>query len=132
VNDQPPKNGIVWWVLWAAFMVGIFQVYYFLGIRGAGAKDMPLTAPGPFLALLGLIPVAISVLIRWIVLPRVPTAEAGLVFFVIGIAMAEASCFIGLFLFPAYKEVFFAFSVLGIVQFIPFFARRYFTEDRES
>ena len=113
-------------------MVGIFQVYYFLGIRGAGAKDMPLTAPGPFLALLGLIPVAISVLIRWIVLPRVPTAEAGLVFFVIGIAMAEASCFIGLFLFPAYKEVFFAFSVLGIAQFIPFFARRYFTEDRES
>ena len=46
--------------------------------------------------------------------------------FVAGIAFAEASCFLGLFIFPAHQKELFILSALGILQFIPFFARRFY------
>jgi len=131
MRAQASSPQMVWWVLWIAFMVGIFQIYYFLGIVG-GAHHVPKPAPDPFIAALGLIPVGLSVLIRWGALPRIQNAQTALAFFVVGIAFAEASCFIGLFVFPAFKEAFFIFSVLGIAQFIPFFARRYFVTPAEE
>ncbi len=41
--------------------------------------------------------------------------------------MAEATSFLGLFIFPGHKQALCLLSALGIFQFIPFFAARYFT-----
>lgn len=104
--------------------MGLCQIYYFLG---NAAPAHPVHNPtSPFVAALGLLPVAASILVRWVILPRISEARQAFPIFILGIALAEASCFIGLFVFPAYKEAFFAFSLLGIAQFVPVFASRYF------
>jgi len=128
-NSHPKLQLSGWWGVWAAFLFGIFQVYYFLGMNAPASRSAASPVPDPFLAALGLLPVAVSVVVRWSILPQIQKAQAALPFFIVGLALAEASCFIGLFIFPAYKEGFFVFSIIGMFQFIPFFARRYFAED---
>lgn len=130
MENQPKTQLLVWWVLWGAFMVGIFQIFYFLGVAGDAAKQSSAPAQAPLVAALGLIPVAVSFLIRWVALPRIQIAQTALAIFILGIAFAEATCFLGIFIFPAYKVVFFAFSVLGIFQFIPVFAHRYYAANQ--
>ena len=126
--QNPKQQLLVWWILWAAFVVGIFQVYYFLAMSGSSPKPQA-PATNPFIAAFGLLPVAVSAIIRWSILPRIQSARVALPIFIIGIALAEASCYMGLFIFPAFKAGFFVFSVIGMFQFIPFFARRYFEGD---
>jgi hypothetical protein len=121
MNANPPSKVIVWWVLWAAFLTGVVVMYQVLG-RNAVA---PETTGADWTWIAGLVPVALSVVIRWVVLPRLPAMATAFPIFVLGIAMAEASLFLGLFLFPAHKQELFYFSLLGIAQFAPYFAGRY-------
>ncbi len=58
----------------------------------------------------------------------IPNGQAALPIFVGGLALAELPCMVGLFVFPAQKQNLFLPSFLGILQFVPFFARRYFPE----
>ena len=113
---------MVWWSLWVAFLVAIGCYYQFLG--GAQAQSAtPVSNSSAWLA--GLAPLLLSVLIRWLVLPRSHAAQLALAWFVIGIAFAEVCCFLGLFIFPAQKQVLFAMSFVGVFQFMPIFASRY-------
>jgi hypothetical protein len=116
-----PKQILVWWVIWFAFLIGVVQIYFTLGKTSASS-----VARASF-NFLGLVPFVVSSLIRWIVLPKMQLPQAALVAFIVGIAIAEASCFVGLFLMPAHKLELFVLSILGIIQFAPFFARRYFS-----
>jgi hypothetical protein len=79
-----------------------------------------------------LAPLAISAIIRWLVLPRARSSQPALTLFIVGIAMAESACFMGLYVFPAHKHDLFLLSMLGIFQFIPYYARRYFPPDDEQ
>jgi hypothetical protein len=117
---------IVWWMVWASLLTGLFFFYHFLG--GSGATP-PQTAPESSAWLVGLAPVALSSIIRWFVLPRIASAWIAFRLFVAGMAMAEAACFLGLFIFPQHKQELLILSGLGIFQFIPLFARCYFTND---
>jgi hypothetical protein len=124
---NPSKQPLAaWWVIWAAFQAGIFLIYHFLS--GGAARPEPTTTELP-IWMVGLAPIAISVFIRWLVLPRVQSAQAAFPLFVLGIAMAEMATFLGLFLFPTHRQELFMLSALGIFQFVPLFARRYFTPD---
>ncbi|MHA3771767.1 hypothetical protein ACXR0O_09555 [Verrucomicrobiota bacterium sgz303538] len=112
---------LVWWVLWFAFQSGIGIIYYFLG------RSMPNgVTPNELPWLIGVVPVFISALIRWVVLPKFRTPDQALPWFVIGIAFAETSTFLGIFIFRSHQQDLFILSVLGIFQFIPIFARRFF------
>jgi len=128
MTNQTKQRLTVWWILWATFQTGIFVIYHFLS---AAQRPQPMTAASSAW-LVGLAPVAFSAILRWLVLPRVQSAQAALPLFIMGIAMAEATCFLGLFIFPAHKQELFILSALGIFQFIPIFARRYFTHDDEN
>jgi len=66
--------------------------------------------------------------VRWSVLPMLKDAQKALPVFVVGIALAEMSCFLGLFIFPSHQMPLFIASVLGIFQFIPLFVGRYFND----
>ena len=122
--NEAKQRLTVWWILWAAFQIGIFVIYHFLS-RTSAQPQPPSAASATWLA--GFAPFFVSTIIRWGVLPRVARAQAAFPLFIIGIAMAEASCFLGLFIFPAHQQELFMLSVLGIFQFVPCFARRYFT-----
>lgn len=117
---------IVWWVLWAAFQVGIFMIHYFVG--GTHARPASPSPESP-LGLAGLAPFFAATIVRWILLPRVTSAPPAFPLFLVGIALAEATCFLGIFVFSDHQQLLFAASVLGIFQFIPFFARRFFSDD---
>jgi hypothetical protein len=126
MSNQTKQQLIVWWVLWGAFQVGIFFIYNLLG--GAGAPSRTVTDGSP-VWLAALAPLVLSAMVRWLVLPRVRQPRTALSLSIVGIAMAEATCLMGLFIFPAHKRELFFLSALGIFQFIPFYARRYFAQD---
>jgi hypothetical protein len=115
-----PQPLIVWWVLWGAFQFGIIAIYQFLG---QSSTTPPPNEPA--LWQLGLLPVLISGALRWSLLPKIEDGTKAFVVFILGVALAEMMCFLGLFIFPSHKTLFFAASLLGILQFIPVFAGRY-------
>jgi hypothetical protein len=117
-NPQP----VVWWILWAAFQIGIVIFYQFLGGPG-GRAEQPGSDSSAWLA--GFVPFLLSAANRWLVLPRIKAVQQALAGFVVGIALAEACCFLGLFIFPAHKLELFVISFIGIFQYMPFFAGRY-------
>jgi hypothetical protein len=123
MNTAPRQQLIVWWLLWAAFQTGIFMFARFLGSNHA---QEGLSSPDSPAWLAGFVPLCISMTIRWLVLPQVRTAQAGLPLFLVGIAVAEITCFLGLFIFPEHQKELVALSAIGVFQFVPFFARRYF------
>jgi hypothetical protein len=122
MTNEAKQQWIIWWVLWLAFQGGIFFIYHFVG-KGIARPAAPAESA---IWLLGFVPIAISAFVRWAVLPRIESATAALPMFIVGIAMAEVACFLGLFIFPAHRQELFGASAAGIFQFIPFFARRYF------
>ena len=121
-TPQPAQPLIVWWALWAAFQIGIAFIYFNLA-KSSGAP--PPVHESPLWAL-AFLPVLISGAIRWSLLPRFRNAVQALPIFVLGLALAEVSCFLGIFIFPSHKLPLFIGSVLGIFQFIPIYAARFY------
>ena len=119
-----PLPLLVWWLFWAAFQSGVCVFYFFLGGRGARVTP-PAESAGSILWMIALGPFFLSIVIRWLLLARENDAQRAFMLFILGIAFAEAVCFIGLFLAPAHKLELFLLSALGIFQFIPYFATRF-------
>jgi hypothetical protein len=122
MTNQSKQQLLIWWVVWGAFLMGIFMIYFML-IATSTSVSSPVR--GSLVWLAGVAPVVVSAIIRWIVLPRIWNARTALALFVVGIALAEAACFVGLFVFPAHKLELFVLSALGIFQFAPYYAGRY-------
>ena len=114
---------IVWWIIWAAMLVWLCALYFFLG-RGPLA---PL-APGanPFANLVGFVPLFVSIIIRWLVLPRSTGPKAAFVMFIAGISLAEMCGMMGIFLGGPYREDLFILGVMGVTQYVPLYARKLF------
>lgn len=117
-----------WWGIWACLLIGVFLINHFVGYQN-GRIPAPTKSP---LWMVGFVPVAVSAIIRWAVLPRMDSPMAALPVFVIGLAMAEMACFLGIFVFPAHQQELFAVSVAGLIQFIPFFAASYFSSSEDD
>ena len=114
---------LIWWIIWAAILSGLLMIYFFLG-RG---RPVPVNLPPEksLTGLVGLLPLFVSIVIRWLVLPRYAEPGRAFVMFIIGLALAEACGLLGIFLGGPYRDELFILGVLGIVQFVPFFARQY-------
>jgi hypothetical protein len=113
---------IVWWMIWASLLIGVFVIYFFVG------KDtQPRTGAGPDSVawMIALVPSVISVALRWLIIPRITVAQTAWVLFIVGVAMAESTCIMGMFAFPERKLELFAVGVVGLVQMAPYFASRY-------
>ena len=113
---------LIWWVIWGSLLMGLGLLYILLG--RAPAKT-PVTGENPLTGLSGLAPLFISIIIRWLVLPRFSDLQRALPMFVTGLALAEACGLLGIFLGGVYKDDLFLLGVLGITQYVPFFAKQY-------
>lgn len=112
----------IWWIIWAAILAGLCVIYFALG----RAKPLPTEASAnPLLDLIGLVPLFVSIVVRWLVLPRYTDLRRAFVMFIAGLALAEACGLIGIFLGGPYRDDLFLLGVLGLAQFAPFFARQY-------
>jgi hypothetical protein len=123
MDNRAKQQLIVWWTIWAAFQAGIFVIYFYLTNNRAAPSESAFNSS---IWLAGFAPLIVSSLLRWLALPLMPNAQAALTVFLLGIALAESCCFLGLFIFPAHRFEMFLMSVFGILQFIPVFASRYF------
>jgi hypothetical protein len=68
-------------------------------------------------------PLFISIVIRWLMLPRAGSYAAAFILFIVGTMLAEAGGLLGIFLGGAYKNDLSLLAILGIVQFVPVFAK---------
>lgn len=112
---------IVWWTLWAGTLVSLvvlWGVFGFLKLTGNQPHANPLVD------LIGLVPLFVSIVIRWLVLPRYNDLKAALPMFVAGLALAEGCGLLGIFMGGPFRDDLFLLGALGILQFIPVFARR--------
>ena len=119
--EKKPSNlpPIVWWVIWAALMSGVFIIYFTIS-ASMPTKQKQEVESGVWM--IGMTPFLISSVLRWLILSRKESAQSAFPIFIMGLAMAEATCILGLFVFPAYSTALFALSVLGIAQYVPYFA----------
>lgn len=134
MNSSTPEQEkwqlVGWWFLWAAFQAGIFTFYHFMS-RKISVDPTRLPPPEPAPWMVGALPFAVSVLIRFFILPRMKNSASALPVFVVGMALAETTCFLGLFVFPSHQRELFILSAVGIFQYIPVYAHRFFQSENQ-
>ncbi|MEP2775626.1 MAG: hypothetical protein ABJQ29_03345 [Luteolibacter sp.] len=120
-NKQNAPKVIVFWIIWFAIFNGLFILQFFAagGIpTGENVGDAPLV----FVAVAGAL-AFVSMLIRFIVIPKLDTTEKLLPAMIIGLAMAEAVGIIGMFVigkeFPETRMALFVASVSAVAAFAP-------------
>ena len=128
MNNEPEFKQplLMWWMIWIALFSGIFVIYFVVGSSGAGAQAGS-ASPDSRVWMVGFAPFVISAVIRWLILPRAQNAQKAFSLFVVGLVLAEMPCILGVFGFPEHKLELFVLSVLGMLQFIPYFASRDFS-----
>ena len=114
---------IVWWIIWVSILTGQILIYWFLG---RGPLPPPVPGANPLVNLIAFVPLFVSIVIRWLVLPRATDPKAAFVMFVVGLALADSCSMLGIFLGGPYREDFFVLGVLATAQFVPFYARKFF------
>jgi hypothetical protein len=111
---------LIWWVLWGAVLNGLIVLYFLLG-RG---PEKPAVAGDVLTNLVGVVPLFVSIVIRWLVLPRYDELKRALPIYVAGLALAESCGVLGMFLGGPYRDDLFVLGVLGVAQFVPLFAKK--------
>jgi hypothetical protein len=86
---------------------------------------MRAARPDIVIDFIGVGPLVVSSLARWLFLPRLDDARHAFVLFVVGVALAESGGIIGLFL-SSFRRELFAVGLLGVVQWVPLFTRRFY------
>ena len=114
---------MVWWIIWGAILSGLVMLYLFLGRGQPIPKE--LSQENMLTGLIGLIPLFISVVIRWLVLPRCTVMNRAFVLFIVGLSLAEACGILGIFFGGLYRDDLFVIGLFGIVQYVPIFAKNY-------
>ena len=108
---------IVWWIIWFAIAAAVMVVYAMVPVSTHNAFD-------GMLRYLPAVPLVISSMVRWLVLPRFNDGARALPIFVVGLALAEGSAILGMFLVPSLRSEYFALGLVGVAQFVPLFAGR--------
>jgi hypothetical protein len=122
LTQEQKARLVVWWTLWVSILASVIFVYVFF----AQGKPLPASAPLKELPvnLAGLVPLFVSVILRWLVLHRATDPNRAFVLFIIGLGLAEACAILGIFLGGPYRDLFFALGLLGVIQYVPFYASK--------
>jgi hypothetical protein len=119
---KPPA--FVFWVVWTGLFAGLGVIYAALretGGPGSLPPDLPALA-----GFAGLVPLLLSAVVRWLLLPRCDEAAKAFPLFVVGAAMGEGCALLGLMLGGEHRDALFLLGLIGVGQFFPLFTRRYY------
>lgn len=118
-SRMPPLK--VWWIIWGAILVSLCAIWWSFGFLKLSGN-----APhrNPFYDLVGLVPLFVSIVVRWLVLPRYTDGARAFVVFIAGLALAEVAGILGIFLGGPYRDDLFLLGALGIAQFVPLYTKR--------
>jgi hypothetical protein len=123
-DDQKIKARLlIWWIIWGSVLGGLVLIYLLLA---QGKPLPPVSRENPLQGLIGVVPLFVSIVLRWLVLPRATDPNRAFVLFIVGLALAEGCGLLGIFLGGPYRDSLFVLGVLGITQYVPFYARKLF------
>lgn len=111
-----------WWVVWCGMLNSLLLIYWFIG-RGLPVATHEVTLPVEFA---GVLPLAAATLLRWFFLLRVINGPKAFLIFIIGMGLAESAGLLGLFLSRAHRLEWVLAGALGIAQWVPVFAQRFY------
>lgn len=106
----------VWWLIWGCFLAQQLYLHRWTG-QNLWLDNSPAFNRTTYVLLL--LPLMISVILRWLVLPRVNSTHNAFGVFVAGLVLAAMSGLSVSFLEVPYKEVTFLVCLLGIGEFVP-------------
>jgi hypothetical protein len=114
------------WVIWASIIGGVPILQFVIG-GGLPLGSNPPSAEIPPLAIVGVVMVIISTGVRWLALPRYSEMRQQLIMMIIGLSLSESAFFLSLSFLPRDQPetrlAIFVLSLLGMVQFMPLYAR---------
>ena len=114
-TSAPPV--LVWWVLWFAMTNGLILLRVFLANE--------LGEDFGALAFIAVVPLVLSALIRFLLLPRMKTKLKAFPVFIVGLATAEACGLLGVLLGGENRDTLFGAGLVMLLLYIPLFARNY-------
>lgn len=117
MQSSKPNPVIIWWVLWGTIVFGYIGIYMILP-SGSSHEVSPTSRYFP------IVPLSLSIIVRWMVLPLVLGKGAALPVFLFGLAMAETCGILAIFLVPELRLTYFVLTLVGLIQFVPIFASR--------
>jgi hypothetical protein len=111
---------LIFWIIWGSILAGLVVIYALFGrgsVKPTVASDLPVN-------LAGVVPLFISIVVRWLVLPRCQDVMKMFPIYIIGLALAEACGLLGIFLGGPYRDSLFLLGLLGVTSYVPLFAKR--------
>lgn len=126
-TPDPPRLRqlqLVYWIIWGGVLAGLLVIYLVFGRRPVPEE---VAARQALTGLIGFAPLFVSVVIRWLVLPKFTDATRALPLFIAGLALAEMCGLLGIFLGGPYRDDFALLGLLGVVQYLPYLLPRLFT-----
>jgi hypothetical protein len=115
-SPQPPPTALIEWLLWTALITGMLVLYITLGVT---VTPPPEQTSASMVSYAGLLPLTLSCVVRWVLLPRITNRKKRLPIFIVGMAMAEGSGLLALFLGGDHRDTLFTLGVLGVAQYLP-------------
>jgi hypothetical protein len=110
-----------WWIVWIALLPWVIVLQLIFPRHPVP----PVTkATDLMVQLAAVVPLFVSIVIRWLALPRASSLTAAFPLFFAGLVLAEACGVLGIVLGGPYRDALFVLSFLGLLQFAPLFARR--------
>ena len=128
-SSQLKAQLLVWWIIWFAILCGLVVIYFFLG---RGPVKPVVVAADLLRNLSGIVPLFVSIVIRWLVMPRLNDLKQAFPVFIAGLALAEGCGLLGIFLGGPYRDQLFVLGALAIAQYVPFFAKSYLRPKSEG
>lgn len=120
-NLEPAVRPPVWWWCWVSSIVAAAVLFLML----EPARQSTASEAQDFMRqFLPLLPLVLSVIVRWSALPFALNRRAGFVVFVVGLLLAGATAVLAAVAGGGLGRQFFSAGMLAILQFVPLFLSR--------
>ena len=129
------QHAFVMWIAWFAFLQSAFAIQLLVG-EGLPKRENAAEPMASWLWVICFLPLVISTVLRWVVIPRSAARNGQFVVMIVGLALAEASVNFQLFLvgdgYPQNQIAILIIAIFCLIQFAPSYATPgYRTSSRE-
>jgi len=105
-----------WWLVWCAVLVQQLALHSWR-LGGSGFRDNPAFSRVSLVIILA--PFGISMIVRWLAIPRISSPVGAFFLFAGGLGLAGGTALATSFLDVPYKQIVFFICLAGILTFVP-------------
>lgn len=134
MQSQQAPIQVTAWAIWFAILSGLVVIQLFVG--GGFPSEIDHGKPSALQQYLPAVPALLALVGRVLVIPRISTSQNKLTAMVIGLALAEATGLLGIFLvdkeYGSTKLAHFVLSILVILTMAPVYLKNAPALDRDT